>query len=575
MPSVFRTGYGCAVQLLLILLWLTDIKDSDSYFFVYALCALAGISCIYSNQQDYRTRTARQYAGILIPAALFSVMVVLANYPVYEPITASGSVFKLCADLLGGTVIAANILSWLLNRLPVAVTGTEARNRPLQFFALCMASFVVIDVVYLIFCDFPGVLTADSVNQMNQIYSGEYNNLNPFWHTRTIGIFVNIGKTLFGTYQAGVAVFSVVQILFMAACFSYVLVTLYQKHIPWKWIAVCWMIYGLLPYQIAYSVTMWKDVLFSGACLLLTTALYRILSRMPGKKSADFLLFIAGSFGMCLWRTNGLLAYGVLFLAMLITAAKNGKLIKTMAVIFGVCILLNSVVLSAMNVGGGSYVEALSVPLQQVARVVYEGRDLDPEALELIETVADAQRIRDTYEDEISDPIKELVRSSDAEEQIQKDPLPYLKLWLDLGSQYPADYVKAWVDLTKGYWNGGYDYWIWTDDVYENHMGIEEAAVGGPVGKLMDLYFRYSRLIVFLQPVVSIGLNTWLLMLCWIVDRKQGRMEWLLLLPSFSILLGLLIGTPVYAEFRYAYPMILSCPLIVSATWFSSSTEKD
>ena len=98
--------------------------------------------------------------------------------------------------------------------------------------------------------------------------------------------------------------------------------------------------------------------------------------------------------------------------------------------------------------------------------------------------------------------------------------MPYLKLWVNLGLRHPGEYVKAWVDQTKGYWNGGYAYWVWTEGIFWNELDIHPAAGGGPICAVFDLYFRYFEMIPFLKPLISIGLNVWLMILCCYVNLK-------------------------------------------------------
>ena len=40
------------------------------------------------------------------------------------------------------------------------------------------------------------------------------------------------------------------------------------------------------------------------------------------------------------------------------------------------------------------------------------------------------------------------------------------------------------------------------------------------------------------------------------------------LLPVLVLVLGLWLGTPVYAEFRYAYPMVLCSPMALMTTLY-------
>lgn len=541
------------------------------------MVALGGGLCLGENR---RRGALLPGPGDLCPgllAAVFSIAVTLANYHLFQPLFSLLVLLELGLCLLGGWVVGFHILLFAGRALPLSENvSPEKRTRPGGFFLLCFLSVAVIDLTYLFFAAWPGILTADTIDQLLQIDSGNYNNINPFWHTQLMRLFIQPVQRLTGSYQTGVGVFSVFQILLMSAAFAYVLMTLYQRQFPKLCLISAWAFYALVHYNISYSVTLWKDIPFSLACLVITVALYRILTDMGKHQKADRFLFFLSGLALCVVRTNGILTYGILLLAVcLVPSLRKFRLIPWMAGILILGILLQGPVLTVMNVSGGDYVETMSIPLQQVARVVYEGRELDDAERELVETVADMETIRQVYSSEISDPMKGLVRQSPANAAIQKDPSAYFRLWLRLGLQYPGDYLKAWVDQTKGYWNGGYLYWVVAgQNVFENDLGIEATSGNNIIGKLFDLYIRYSQLASFLLPLISIGLFTWLMVLCCCLLRKRKHPAWILTLPSFSILVGLLIGTPVFSEFRYAYPMIISCPLVLCVTIFDGHAKE-
>ena len=572
----FHPGLLMAVQLVLILTWLTNLEKSDSYYYIYGMTAIGGVLSMMDNHHHPAAVSAawRGWTGLV--AAVFSLSVVLANYALFEPLRSLMTLFNLGCGLAGGFFAAWHILLCLGRRLPEAVQENvvQKRQKPARLFWLSFLSVVVIDLMYLIFAAFPGTMTSDSMLQVYQIYTGEYNNWHPYWHTQIIRLCIGLGRAVFGSYQAGVAIFSVLQIMLLALSFSYVLVTLYQRNVPGWCIGLVWAAYALLPYHIAYSVSMWKDVFFGMACLLMVTSWYRLNSRMEASAKADMLIFALAGFCFCIWRSNGLPAYLLLFVAVALFFRKNRKLLAIMAGALICGYIMTGPVLTALNVSGGNYVEALSIPLQQVARVISEGGELTPEELELIEEFADTETICQEYRPEISDPIKNLVRASDARNAIKENPMPYLKLWVNLGLRHPGEYVKAWVDQTKGYWNGGYAYWVWTEGIFWNELDIHPAAMGGPIGAVFDLYFRYFEMIPFLKPLISIGLNVWLMILCCYVNLKNKRDEWILPLPVFAILASLLISTPVYSEFRYIYSLFLTSPLILSVTCFGTHQEK-
>ena len=55
----------------------------------------------------------------------------------------------------------------------------------------------------------------------------------------------------------------------------------------------------------------------------------------------------------------------------------------------------------------------------------------------------------------------------------------------------------------------------------------------------------------------------------------KKREEFLLTVPVMVLLAGLWLGTPVFAEFRYAYPMFLSAPVILGATVFCGGEKAE
>lgn len=435
-------------------------------------------------------------------------------------------------------------------------------------------SAAVIDLAYLLFARYPGVLTTDSISTMKQLDTGIYNNTMPFWHTMAVGVFVKLGTALFGNINAGVALFHGVQILVMAGSFAFVVVTLYQIGVPTAFLLAASGIYLLMPYNIAYSVTLWKDIPFSAAIVCFLTAFYRCLKNVGKGRIGNYCALAAGGIGMCLLRTNGWYAFAVSIVFLLIFAKNIGhKLIKVMiAIACGTWLLLNPV-LSVLGVEKTNMVEVFAVPMQQVARVVAQDRPLLDEEYALLDSVFRMDRLGQTYDPLTVDPVKFECFRYDQVDQILEDPWTYTKLYVQLGLRYPVDYWKAWIDETKGYWNGGYHYWIYTKGVGENDMGISASYGENPVASAFHALFRYVEKMPILQPLISIGLHVWALFACLLVNVLHKRREALLCIPIVVLVVGLWLGTPVYAEFRYAYPVFVSMPLILGATLFAPEKE--
>lgn len=71
---------------------------------------------------------------------------------------------------------------------------------------------------------YPGLLTSDSIVQLSQaIGISELINHHPIFHTGIIALFVNIGQAIFGNINAGVAFYTIAQMLIMSGIFAFIL----------------------------------------------------------------------------------------------------------------------------------------------------------------------------------------------------------------------------------------------------------------------------------------------------------------------------------------------------------------
>lgn len=560
-------------QAALIFVWLTNLSrlaGTDTYYSVYLLCAVGALLCLGDNYRRRDECSRGQCWGIWLCSAAFSLAVALANYALFEPLTVLENLFNLLCCLAGGLCVAQPLLLWAIHHLPLP-TPEQPRSHPARLFWAVFASIAAIDLMYLLFARYPGVLTTDSITTVEQLLGVQpYDNTMPFWHTLTVKLFVQLGMGLFGSLNAGVALFHGAQILFMAACFACCVVTLYQAGVP-RWVlAVVYGLYAFQPHHIAYSVTLWKDIPFAGAALLFTAGFYRILRGVGRRAGWNYALLILGGLGLCLWRTNGWYAFAVTTLVLwLLLRRRQKKLLIVMLVLVLVCWVLLHPVLNLLGVKPTNLVEAFAVPMQQVARVAAQGREMTPEQQELLGQIFWLDKLGAAYDPLTVDPVKFECFRYDQVEQILENPAAYAKVYLQLGLRYPADYLKAWVDETKGYWNGGYFFWIYTKGVGENTLGLTACYGENPIASGFAALFRYVEKLPILQPLVSIGLHIWLLIGCFVIGLMKKRPEWLLCVPLLVLVAGLWLGSPVYAEFRYAYPVMVTLPLILGVSAYA------
>ena len=567
------------LQVLFLYTWLINLSElsvTDTYYSVYLLCGLFGLLCLYDN---YRLRAEQKHSGkvhmvLMCCAVLFSMAVILANYALFEPLSVLQNLFDAICCFFGGFAVGYQILLCLLNRLPLRREVSE-RKYPGRAFIGVFCSIALIDLVYMLFVLYPGVLTTDSVSTMKQIMGdSQYNNVLPFWHTVTVEVFIDMGLWLFQDINAAVALFHGAQILFMAACLAYVLVTLYQIGAPKAVIVAAYGIYAFMPYNIVYSVTLWKDIPFAGATVLFCTAFYRLLRHVGKYERLNYVALILGALGFSLWRTNGWYAFLVTVVAMFFLLRKSHKkLLRIMITVLILCWILINPLLDVLNVGETNFVEAFAVPMQQIARVVANGRELTAEDSELLSEIFWMDKLGDMYDPLTVDPVKFECFRYDQVDHIKENLGAYLRMYLRLGIRYPGDYFKAWIDETKGYWNGGYFFWTYTLKMGRNNYGIFQTHGDSVIASLYRAAFRYIEKPAILQFCISIGLYVWGLFACFVINLLKKREEFLVAIPVMVLIVGLWLGTPVYSEFRYAYPLILSLPLVLCTTLYQTEEQ--
>lgn len=300
------------IQVVLVFTWMLLLWDADklaysvdevAYPMVYNFCGLLSLACMLKDFRTGVSRKTRTQSLLLVIAVCFSIAVCMANYPLFEPVHAISSWVQFAALMAGGTVVFWHILKYAANQFPQKVTAA-GRNHPNRFFLSC---FILSSVVYLsyLFCvAFPGYYLEDMVMGFEDIVDGSYNRIIPIWHTLFVELCLNIGYLFGWEGNSALAVYTVIQAVAFAAVCSYALVTLYEMGIPRWCIFVCFFVYVLFPYNIIYSVKIWKDIPFSLGSFAMAVSLYRIVRKM-GNISGNYAVFAAGGFVFCLSRTNG------------------------------------------------------------------------------------------------------------------------------------------------------------------------------------------------------------------------------------------------------------------------------
>ncbi len=576
-------------ELVLILYWCAYLSKSDAYTAPYLLVGLLALyfAVVRSRFGDEEmmgkseTRVTDGYAFLL------ASMVVSANYRIFVGADDGGFLAALAVGRFAAyqgiaeALLLWGIGFWLFKEILIGVarldgikSKEEGLKHPKRMFWICWGVLVAVYALVLFGSQYPGELNPDSISQMTQLLTHSYSNHHPYYHTQIIHAIIAVGLKIFGEINQAVALYSAFSIFVMSFFFLYVVETVYTCTQNFKIAFAVFLFYLVMPFHLIYSMTMWKDVFFGAAVTCFVMSCYRCLQSV-GNGKQNWIILLLSSLGMGLLRSNGWIVF---FISTIAFIALFRKTYKKMIFLF-VAVLLSTFilkhpVLSYLQVTQPDTIESLSIPAQQIARVVADGKKLTEGQKEIINKIIDIEQIPKEYKDFISDPVKHLVRQKGNQEYLRRHPIEFLKLYGQLGLRYPHKYIKAWIDQTRGYWNGGYSYWRWTTEVEKNNLGIKRTVKSRFLDKALKKYLTIWQSSPFLQLFLSIGVYVWgILILSYRAWMRRNKRILFVMIPFLAVIATLLIATPVFAEFRYAYALFCGFPFLLAVAFTKNPKE--
>ena len=172
------------------------------------------------------------------------------------------------------------------------------------------AGIVFLALLPLFLINFPGTMTVDSFNQLSQARGlTPLHDHHPWVHTLIIKLFYNIGYSLSNNVTVGIAAFILAQMLLVSLGLGFTAETLASLGSGRMGAVIVIAGFILFPYHAAFTITMWKDILFALGVLIITILLYKELVAGIRPGVADSLLFVLSSLAVCLFRHNGFYAY--------------------------------------------------------------------------------------------------------------------------------------------------------------------------------------------------------------------------------------------------------------------------
>jgi len=303
---------------------------------------------------------------------------------------------------------------------------------------------------------FPGIYSYDGEPQLIQYTAGRLDNHHPIIHTLILGKCYDLGQWLMakGINIDGLAFYTIIQVLLLSFALAYMIRFLVEKKVGRVFVILCAVYICLFPTVPIMAVSSTKDTFFTAFFILFITGITEALYH--NGKNIYFKLFVF-SMGCMFFRRNG---YYVILILMLwlvglciIKRKSAQKYLVSTAIVLFVSVIVFTIsekaVITLTHASKGEAAEALSIPLQQMARAFKN----DDNAIRIKYGERLTSYISETglcnYRPLISDGVKQYFNN----ELFAENKKDFAKVYLELGKDYPGPYALAVLYLTKGDWH--------------------------------------------------------------------------------------------------------------------------
>ena len=413
----------------------------------------------------------------------------------------------------------------------------------------------------------PGIITIDSNDHLSQaIGTSELYDHHPILHT----LWIKFLYFICGNSQNTVMLYSIIQLLFSALTFSYCLYCI-QKWFRIKKITfISFLFFALYPVFPIYGMTMWKDIPFALVLLLISINICKLVRAKESKQKAllfrNILLFSL----LSLLRHNGIFIFIPVIIVFLFKYKAHRKFLSLAGfTAIAVFILFQTIGLSMLNVKKGRTSEGMSIPLQQIARVVTNhGSELTDSQKSRIDYFFYGQDLSKIYKATLSDPVKK----SFNEDHFKADPTQFLSLWVELGLKHPIDFIESVLHNSYGYWypeanQKTFFFGLYFGERFNLHQIqlYKSYFMQSLQGALENMkYYSFPIISWLFSPAIAV----WILFFAFQNCRLHKSDLWLVHVPLICLWLQM-FGSPAFCEFRYVYGLFTSLPIILCCSFLS------
>lgn len=362
---------------------------------------------------------------------------------------------SLLAALL--SLITARVWLLLESRESKRLSGDKKKQNDIKrprWYIVWPLIFIAWIPIWL--CNFPGTFVGDEIFQLIEYETGAFTSAFPILHTLFIGGVVSGVQKLTGSYNAGIAVLTFIQMVILSGIFTYVLTFLRKTGVSRGLTCCAASLFALSPVIMLFSKDTVRDVMFSALLLLFGILLTELLLNseefLSCKLKAVFIILVG--FAVTVMRNAAIILIVAMASAFFVRAVcKKSKILARACVIFGVIIAMHAVwsgpFYDMLGIEKAPTKEYLSVPISQISKTVSHAEvELTEEDLNNTLTLFSEPLILGYYDNDSVD----LPKSWFDGERYSEDIPKYTKWWASLGTRYPGLYLNAFLSLNCDVW---------------------------------------------------------------------------------------------------------------------------
>lgn len=533
------------------------------------------IYIIFKQSDKYEGKRLKVCSSILgILLSIFQVLGIMTNgnWIVSEVIVTKEVVMFMLAKFITYGVIFYNIIKILFSLIE-QIDWNKTRKDILKpslktFIVVALLLFIVWLLYFLNY--YPGITSFDTHYQLMQGFGKvPYNNHHPVVHTFIMSSVVKVGHAITGDYNLGIALYVILQMIFCTITLSFVIYYMGKRNINPIIKMITFLCFAFVPFVPQFSIAVWKDVPFAMFMVWFLIGIIEMITKEEKffAKKRNLGLFMLITLCVLFFRNNGVY---IIILTLPFAIVWKRKYWKQILIILGIPIIfyyiITGPVFTKFNIAKSSSKEMLSIPMQQMARIVkYKGDELSEEDKNIIGQYINIDTAAENYDPTISDPIKNEFNDG----TFNQDKLNLIKLYVKLVIKYPGETLEALVGNTYGYYYPEVVTYSIATGVYkspfeaEQFMNLhEDPIVNIPIlDNMIDSI--YDKQIPIVSLIANIGFVFWIVLGIVFYNIYQKRYNYLLMFIPVGVLYLTCLASPVSGELRYIYAMFVSLPLFI------------